>query len=137
MASLASCSSFAMCETSLGLRLSSGSPGRCGASRSAYESRLRGGQKQSRPVHILGAQLSSGQEDEHVLAALKRGEHVLPNEERIAISDPFVRKDLQEVVIVDRAVRVEDVLASHLTPFIEDVYFLELRTSHFLHRSGD
>src|SRR2546422_1034740 len=50
----------ALGETFLRVRLGSGSPGRCWASRPSSERRLRGGQEQRRPVHILGPELSSG-----------------------------------------------------------------------------
>src|SRR5207237_10548111 len=62
-------------------------------------------------------------------------EHVFADEERIAVADSFVRQDFQEVVVVDRAVRIEDVLAGHLAPLIEDVNLLELSPSDLLQRS--
>src|SRR5207247_11083146 len=52
------------------------------------------------------------------------------------VPDPFVGQDLQEVVVVDRAIRIEDVLAGHFPALVEDVNFLELGPSDLLQRSG-
>ena len=70
--------------------------------------------------------MSARQEDEDELPTLEGGEHVFSDEERISISDPFRRQDLQEIVVVDRAVRIEDVFAGHLASVVEDVDFFEL-----------
>src|SRR5205823_5440975 len=43
------------------------------------------------------------QEDEDELPTLEGGEHVFSDEERISISDPFRRQDLQEIVGENRA----------------------------------
>src|SRR2546430_14059930 len=69
---------------------------------------IRGGQQERRPVDVLARQMSARQEDEDDLPALEGGEHVFSNEEGVSISNAFRRQDLQEIVVVDRAVRVED-----------------------------
>src|SRR5204863_2820624 len=76
--------------------------------------------------------MSARQEDEDELPTLEGGEHVFSDEERISISNPFRRQDLQEIVVVDRAVRVEDVFAGHLAPVVEDVDFFSWARAAFL-----
>src|SRR2546427_11246545 len=98
--------------------------------------RIRGREEEGGPVDILGRELAARQEDKHELAALERRENIFAHEQGIAVADPFVGQDLQEVVVVDRAILIEDVFPGHLAALIEDVDLLELRPGDFLQRSG-
>src|SRR5256712_900870 len=98
--------------------------------------RIRGRKEEGGPVDILGRELAARQEDKHELAALERRENIFAHEQGIAVADPFVGQDLQEVVVVDRAILIEDVFPGHLAALIEDVDLLELRPGDFLQRSG-
>src|SRR5207245_3296076 len=100
------------------------------------EMRVRRGEEEGGPVDILRCELSARQQDEHELATLKRRENVFAHEQRVAVPNPLVGQDLQEVVVVDRAIRIENVLARHFPALVEDVNFLELSPSDLLQRSG-
>src|SRR2546425_1334287 len=123
-------------EPFVDIRFRLGGAGRCGAARGGREMRVGRGEQEGGPVHILRRELSAGQKDERELATLKRREYVLAHGQRVAVPDPFVGQDLQEVVVVDRAIRIEDVLAGHFPALVEDVNFLELGPSDLLQRSG-
>src|SRR2546423_842784 len=106
-----------------------GSSGRCSIARG--EMRIRGRQQEGGPVDVFGCEMTPRKEDEDQLAALERGEHIFSDEERIAIADSFRRQHLEEIIVIDWAIRIEDVFAGHLSAFVEHVDLLELRPRRF------
>src|SRR5437773_1928455 len=80
---------------------------------------------------VFGCEMAPREEDEDQLAALERGEHIFSDEERIAIADSFRRQHLQEIIVVDWAIRIEDIFAGHLSAVVEHIDLLELRPRCF------
>src|SRR5438093_12693527 len=94
--------------------------------------RIRGRQQEGGPVDVFGCEMAPREEDEDQLAALERGEHIFSDEERIAIADSFRRQHLQEIIVVDWAIRIEDIFAGHLSAVVDHIDLLELLQRRFL-----
>src|SRR5437016_5332172 len=77
--------------------------------------RIRGRQQEGGPVDVLGCEMAPREEDEDQLAALECGEHIFSDEPRIAIADSFRRQHFAEVIVIDWAIRIEDIFAGHLS----------------------